>query len=309
MPEPAEPGPNATSSALSPGARARYPRNRWVRLLRNLLLPAGILVATFFVMTITSPRQDNFGAALGKALFPFGQPGEGFILVALVLGAAWAIYDEFQEVRLTPPVPWSEQILKQALEEEPSARKDYERAHRRGKLRQEMDALSRLGSSLFNQARYDDAMRIYQAKLELGQTMHDPKAQFSALRVMAMICERQDDLDAAQRLYEGRLVVARDIEERSWLFEALEEFAAFAQERGDLPLAESLFRDNLAMTREDLPAYAPYALAQLGGFLVSGRGEREQGCALIRAAAEQCHASGDDAEGDIRERMRELGCE
>jgi tetratricopeptide (TPR) repeat protein len=268
-----------------------------------------MLVVIFFVMTITDPHPNNGGAALGKALFPFGQPGEGIILVLLVLGAAWAVYDEIQEVRLTPRVPWSERMLQRAREEEPRARKDVERAQRRGKPRQEMAALSRLGSALFNQERYDDAMPVYQARLELGETLRDAKAQFSALRVMAKICERQDDLDGAQRLYEQRVVVARDIEQRSWLFEALEEFAAFAQERGDLALAETLVRENLAMTRTDLPAYAPYALAQLGGFLVSGRGEREQGCAMMHEAAEQCHASGDGAEEDIQDRMRELGCE
>ena len=308
MTRPAE--PDATSSTLSSGTRARYPRNRWVRLLRHLLLPIGALVGILVVISITDPHQADFGAALGKALFPFGQPGEGIILGALVLSAAWAVYDEFQEARLTPPVSWSEWSLQHAREEEPRARKDYERAHRRGKPRQEVDTLSRLGSSLFNQERYEEALRIYQARLELSQTMHDPKAQFSSLRVMAKICERQGDLDGAQRLYERRVVVAHDIKERSWLFEVLAEFAAFAQERGDLPLAESLFRDSLAMTHaEGLPAYAPYALAQLGGFLVSGRGESEQGCALMREAAEQCHASGDNAEEDIRQRMRELGCE
>lgn len=302
--------PDAVVAALSPAATTHYPRKGWVRLLRNLLLPAGILVGIVVVMTISDPQPNNFGTALGKLLFPFGQPGEGVILVLLVLGAAWAIYDEFQELRLTPRVPWSVQVLQHAREEEPRARKDFERARRQGKPRQEMDALGRLGSALFHQERYDEAMRVYQACLESGETLRDATAQFSALRIMARICERQNDLDRAQRFYERRVAVARNIEQRSWLFEALAEFAAFAQERGDLPLAESLFRTNLAMTRTDgLPAYAPYALCQLGGFLVSGRGEREQGCAMMREAAEQCHATGDDAEEDLRARMSELGCD
>lgn len=302
--------PDAGSATLSPAATSRYPRNGLVRLLRNLLQWTGILVVILVVMTITYPHPDNFGTAIGKALFPFGQPGEGIILALLVLGAAWAVYDELQEVRLTPRVPRSEQMLQRAREQEPRARKDYERAHRRGKPRQEMDALSCLGSSLFNQERYEEAMQVYQEWLELGETLRDPKAQFSSLHVMAMISERQNDVDRARRLYERRVIVARDINQRNWLFEALAEFAAFAQEHGNLPLAESLFRENLAMTRaEGLPAYTPYALAQLGGFLVSGRGERERGCAMMHEAAEQCHASGDDAEEDIRERIRELGCE
>jgi tetratricopeptide (TPR) repeat protein len=281
-----------------------------VRLLRALLWPAGILVITLVVLTVTDSHPNNLGAALGKMLFPFGQPGEGIILALLVLGAAWAIYDEIQEVRLTPRAPWSAQRLQRARDQEPRARKDVERAHQRGRPRQEMAALSRLGSALFNLERYDEAMQVYEAWLELAATLRDPKQQFSALRGMAHICERQNDLERAQRLYERRVVVARDIKERSWLFEALAEFAAFAQERGDLARAESLFRENLAMTRaEGLPAYSRYALAQLGGFLVSGYGEREQGCAMMREAAEQCHASGDDAEEDIRDRMRDLGCE
>jgi hypothetical protein len=80
--------PDAASATPSAAATARYPRNRWVRLLRNLLWPAGILVITFVVMTITDSHPNNFGTALGKALFPFGQPGEGTILALLVLGAA-----------------------------------------------------------------------------------------------------------------------------------------------------------------------------------------------------------------------------
>ncbi|HEX8037126.1 MAG TPA: tetratricopeptide repeat protein [Ktedonobacterales bacterium] len=302
--------PDAEAATPLPAATSRYPRNGLVRLLRNLLLWTGLLVVILVVMTITDPHPNNFGTALGKVFFPFGQPGEGIILALLVLGAAWAVYDELQEVRLTPRVPWSKQRLQRAREEEPRARKDYERAHRRGKPRQVMDALSRLGSSLFNQERYEEAMQVYQEWLELGETLRDPKAQFSSLRVIAMISERQGDLERARRLYERRVMVARDIKERNWLFEALEEFAAFAQEHSDLPLAESLFRENLAMTHtEGLPAYTPYALAQLGGFLVSGRGQREQGCAMMHEAAELCHASGDDAEEDLRERMRELGCE
>lgn len=302
--------PDATSATHSPTATTHYPRKGWMRLLRNLLLSAGILVVTLVVMTITDPHPDNFGTALGKALFPFGQPGEGIILVLLMLGATWAVYDEIQEVRLTPRVPWSEQRLQRARDEEPRARKDYDRAHRRGSPQQEVDALRRLGSALFHQERYEEALQVYAVTLALGETLRDSKVQFSALRVMALICERQSDLDRAQRFYERRVVVARNIEQRSWLFEALEEFAAFAQKHGDLPFAEALFRENLAMTHtEGLPAYTPYALAQLGGFLVSGRGERVQGCAMMREAAEQCHASGDDAEEDIRERMRELGCE
>jgi tetratricopeptide (TPR) repeat protein len=283
-----------------------------VRILRNILLPAGIGVVMTVVMTIPDPHPDNFGTALGKALFPFGQPGEGIILVLLVLGAAWASYDDLQEIRLKPRVPWSEQRLQWGREKEPRARKAVERAHRRGKPRQEMYALRTLGSALFNQERYEEAMPVFQAWLELGETQQDAEAQYSALRRMASTCRRQNDLDRAQRFYERRVVVARDIEKRSWLFEALEEFAAFAQERGDLPLAEVLFRENLTVARtetEDFFGYTPYALAQLGGFLVSGRGEREQGCAMMREAAEQCHATGDDAEEDIRERMRELGCE
>jgi tetratricopeptide (TPR) repeat protein len=278
-----------------------------VQLVRNLLQWAGITVIVFVVITITYPNPINFGTALGKALFPFGQPGEGIILALLALGAVWAIYDEFQEVRLTPPVPWS----LRAREEEPRARKDVERAHRRGKPQQEMEALSRLGSALFNQERYEEALRVYEAMLDLAAAVHDSKKQFRALRMMAFICERQDDFDAAQRHYERRVVVAHDIEQRSWLFEAVAEFAAFAQERGDLSLAESLFRENLSMTRsEGLAAYSPYALAQLGGFQVSGRSEREQGCAMMREAAEKCHTSGDTyAEEDIRARMGELGCE
>lgn len=304
--------PDATSATPSPGANSRYPRNILIQLLRNLLLFVGTAVVILVLMTRNDLHPDNFGTALGKALFPFGQPGEGIILVLLVLGAAWAVYDEIQEVRLAPRVPWSEQteqMLQRAQKEETRARAAYERARRRGKPQQEMDALRRLGGSLFDQERYDEAMPVYAARLELGETLHDAKAQFSALHVMTLICERQGDLDGAQRLYERRVVVARDIEQRSWLFEAIAEFAAFAQERGDLLLAESLFRENLAMTRNSLPAYAPYALAQLGGFLVSGRGERERGCAMMREAAEQCEASGDGAEEDIRDRMRELGCE
>ena len=301
--------PDATSSTASPPATARYPRNRWVRLLRNLLWPTGVLVVIMVVMTITDAHPNNFGTATGKILFPFGQPAEGIILTLLVLGAAWAVYDEIQEVRLSPRVPWSEQKLQRAREEEPHARKDAERAHQRGKPRQEMEALGRLGSALFNQERYDEAMQVYETRLELAETLRDAKTQYSTLRGMESISEREGDLDRAQQFYERRVVVARDIEQRSWLFEALEEFAAFAQERGDLALAESLFRENLAMTRDEgLPAYTPYALAQLGGFLVSGRDEREQGCAMMREAAEQCHVSGDEAEEDIRERTRELGC-
>lgn len=302
--------PDDTSAAQSPPAATHYPRNGWVRFLRNLLMIAGILVVTLLGMSIADPQRDNFGTALGKALFPFGQPGEGIILALIVLAAAWAIYDDFREVRLSPRVPWSEQSLQLARDEEPRARKAYERAHRRGKPRQEMDALGHLGSALFTQERYEEAMQVYEARLELGETVHDFKAQYSSLGSMARIYERQGNLDRAQRLYERRVVVARNIETRSWLFEALAGFAAFAQERGDLALAESLFRENLEMTRaEGLPAHSLYALAQLGGFLVSGRGEREQGCAMMREAADQCRASGDGAEEDIEDRMRELGCE
>jgi len=308
MTKPAE--PDAASVSPSSAATSRYPRTGCMPLLRNLLLFAGMAVVMLVVMTITDPQPDNLGTALGEALFPFGQPGEGIILALLVLGAVWAVYDEIQEVRRTPRVPWSQRSLQYAREEEPRARKDLEMARRRGKPRQEMDALSRLGSSLYTQERYEDAKPVYESRLELGETTQDAKVQFSALHSLALTSERLGDLDAAQRFYERRVIVARDIETRSWLFEALEEFAAFAQERGDLSLAESLFRANLAMTRnEGLPGYTPYALAQLGGFLVSGRGEREQGCAMMREAAEQCHASGDDAEEDLRDRMRELQCE
>jgi hypothetical protein len=153
-------------------------------------------------------------------------------------------------------------------------------------------------------------MRVYETRLELAETLRDAKTQYSALRGMGSMSERRDDLDRAQQFSERRVVVAREIEQRSWLFAALGAFAAFAQERGDLALAEPLFRQDLAMTRaEGLPAHTPYALAQLGGFPVSGRGKREQGCAMTHGAAEQRHASGDVAEEDIRARMRELGCE
>jgi tetratricopeptide (TPR) repeat protein len=264
-------------------------------------------------MTITDPKPNNFGTALGKALFPFGQPGEGIILALVVVGAVWAVYDEVQEMRqdlrLTQNLTFDEWRLRRGQEEEPRARKDHEQAHRRGKQRKEMDALGRLANSLNNQKRDEEAMQAYQTLLDLSEAMNDAETQYSSLRMMAFICERQGDIDTAQRFYERRVPVARGMKDRGWLFEALEEFAAFAQERGDLALADSLFRENLAMTRESLPAYAPYALAQLGGFLVSGRGEREQGCAMMREAAEQRHASGDDAEKDIRERMAELGCE
>jgi tetratricopeptide (TPR) repeat protein len=131
-----------------------------------------------------------------------------------VLGAAWAVYDEFQEMRLTPRVPWSEQRLKRAREEEPRARKDAERAHRRGKPRQEMEARSRLGSALFNQERYKEAMRVYEARLELSEILRDAEAQYSALRGMETIFERQGDLDRAQQFYERRVQVARDIKDR-----------------------------------------------------------------------------------------------
>src|SRR5947209_18138095 len=57
---------DATPVAPPPTATSRYPRNRWVQLLRNLLWPTGVGVVTLFVMTITDPNTDTFGTALGK---------------------------------------------------------------------------------------------------------------------------------------------------------------------------------------------------------------------------------------------------
>jgi tetratricopeptide (TPR) repeat protein len=266
----------------------------------------GVWVATFFVLALIDPVFF----ALGNWLFPFGQPAEGIILAVLVLGSAWAVYDEVQEIWLTRNVTLAEEWLRSARAEEPRARNAYARAQRRGKRRNEMHALYRLGGSLFTQERYEEAKQVYETRLSLAEELQDQEEQYTALDMLERTSDLQHDVAAERAFFERRLRLARDMADRRWLIETLENYASFAQRQGDLSLAESLHQENVTMTQaEGLTAFAPEALAKLGAFLVSGRGEREQGCAMMREAAAQSHGSGDRTEADIQDMMRDVGCE
>jgi hypothetical protein len=60
--------PDAASATRSPATTARYPRNRLVRLLRNLLWPTGVGVVTLVVMTITARSRTISAQRLGDTL-------------------------------------------------------------------------------------------------------------------------------------------------------------------------------------------------------------------------------------------------
>lgn len=163
---------------------------------------------------------------------------------------------------------------------------------------------------MLHQERYEEAKQVYETRLSLAEAMHDQEEQYSALDMLAYASSRQHNVAAEQQFFELRLRLARDMADRRWLIETLEDYASFAQAHGDLSLAESLHRENVTMTQtEGLTACAPEALAKLGAFLVSGRGECEQGCAMMREAAALGHGSGDSIEEDIQDIMRDVGCE
>ena len=82
-----------------------------------------------------------------------------------------------------------------------------------------------------------------------------------------------------------------------------------AEERADVAEGEQLLRESLAIARETQagPDIAESSLA-LGRLLIEHRGNREEGCALLREAV-QCYTTmGMPEAQEARETLQRLGC-
>ncbi|MBF6590832.1 MAG: tetratricopeptide repeat protein, partial [Ktedonobacterales bacterium] len=88
----------------------------------------------------------------------------------------------------------------------------------------------------------------------------------------------------------------------------LSSLGQIAQRRGKLDEAEQLYRHGLAILREVQDMLDQAVLLEILGELVAGKGDREEGCAMLGEAARLYDEMGVPGGDEVRATAQRLGC-
>jgi hypothetical protein len=127
---------------------------------------------------------------------------------------------------------------------------------------------------------------------------------------MGRLARARKDPAVAQEHIERSLAIARQIHERRAEGDALFGLGQLAEERADFAASEQLVRESLSVGRETQSSLdIAESCFALGRLLIEQRGNREEGCALLREAVQRYTQMGMPEAQESRTTLQRLGCE
>ena len=157
--------------------------------------------------------------------------------------------------------------------------------------------------------RLEEAEGYFQQSLGMRREVQDRQGEGVDLSYLGQIALRRGRLEEAEGYFQQSLVIRREVQDRRGEGVDLSSLGQIAQRRGRLDAAEGYFQQGLAILREvqDWPDVATL-LGILGEFLITKRGKREEGCAMLEEAARLYEEMGVPGAEEARETAKRLGC-
>lgn len=182
-------------------------------------------------------------------------------------------------------------------------------------LHREVRYLQGEGVDLFELAKlaktrgqFDAAEQYAQQALAVQRKTQDKREQGLCLRMLGEIAEARGDLASAQDCFEQALAINREVQYRRGEGVILIALGRVAQAQEQIDTAEARLRAGVGLLRDvDRVSYAAGALA-LGALLVTARGNRDEGCALVREAVTIRHQLGLPDEQAVQDLAHKLHC-
>jgi tetratricopeptide (TPR) repeat protein len=173
----------------------------------------------------------------------------------------------------------------------------------------ELSGLRWLGVLAMLRGNLDEAARYFEQALRMAREIQSRVGEAQVLRAMGRLARTQRDPATAQNHIERSLAIARQIHERRAEGDALFGLGQLAEERADIAAGERLLGESLSVRRETQSSLdiAESCLA-LGRLLIEQRGNREEGCALLREAVQRYTTMGMPEAQEAREAQQRLGC-
>jgi tetratricopeptide (TPR) repeat protein len=173
----------------------------------------------------------------------------------------------------------------------------------------QLSGLRLLGQVAMRRGRWDEAEQFHAQALQITREIQNRAGEALVLRAMGLLAHARKNPATAQEHFERSLTIAREIRDRRSEGDAVFGLGQLAEERGEFSAAEQRFRESLTIARETQrgPEIAEFGLA-LGRLLIERRGNREEGCALLREAAQRYTNMGMPEAQEARETLQRLGC-
>ncbi|HEX6121718.1 MAG TPA: tetratricopeptide repeat protein, partial [Ktedonobacterales bacterium] len=170
-------------------------------------------------------------------------------------------------------------------------------------------ALSNLGQIALMRGRLEEAEGYFQQSLVIDREVQDRRGEGVVLLSLAIIAKQHGHFDEAANFYHQSLVICREVGDRTGEGVILTDLASIEADQNHDDEAELYFRQGLEALVETQEAYNRAAVSlYFGEFLITRRGKRDEGCAMLGEAARLFEAMGVPGAEEARETARRLGC-
>jgi tetratricopeptide (TPR) repeat protein len=169
--------------------------------------------------------------------------------------------------------------------------------------------LSTYAQILQNMGRLAEAEPLHLRNLALRRELGDRRGEGIALSQLGELAQLRGQLEAAAGYFQQALEIDREVQDPQGEGVVLAYLGLIARDTEHDEDAERYFREALVILREvqDVPDTASI-LSTLGEFLVTRRGQPEEGCSMLMEAARLYDEMGLPEAEDTRELARQLGC-
>jgi tetratricopeptide (TPR) repeat protein len=165
------------------------------------------------------------------------------------------------------------------------------------------------GDTLLAIGRLPAAETIFHEVLQFTREAGDRGGTARSLSRLGKIALVRGRLEEAEGYFQQSLAIRREVQDRQGEGVVLAYLALIAENRERYDEAESYYRAalSLALATEDSSNTASMSSA-LGELLILHRGKRDEGCQMLKQAAQLYEQMGVPGAEDVRERAQRLGC-